>query len=71
MRREGSAQLYKEISHNFYKEVSELLTAQHTFPYVPPKFQHFAANREHSGEEQVIFKLRVSNVDQKWPYNGA
>ncbi|TRZ20095.1 hypothetical protein HGM15179_007076 [Zosterops borbonicus] len=38
---------------------------------VPPKFQHFMANREHSGEEQVIFKLRVSNVDQKWPYKGA
>lgn len=71
MRREDPAQLYKEVTHNFHKEVSVLLTAQHTFPYVPPKFQHFTANRKHNGEEQVNFKLRVSNLDQKWPYNGA
>lgn len=71
VRREAPAQLYKEVSHNFYKEVSELLTDLHTFPYAPPPFLLFTANRKHSGEEQVIFKLRVSNLDQKWPYKGA
>lgn len=71
VRREGPAQLCKEVSHNFCKEVSELLTALHAFPYAPPTFLHFPANRKHNGEEQVIFKLRVYNLDQIWPNKGA